>query len=70
MDDLNALYAKLLSLGFIVLRQAVDSGDAEWMEAELEMLHNIPSLLGEDNLERHRYYWFTELLQPHGSEKQ
>jgi len=63
MDELNSLYAKLLSLGFIVLRQAVESGDPEWAEAELEMLHNVPSLLGEDNVERHRYYWFTE--RPH-----
>lgn len=60
MEELDALYAKLLSLGFIVLRQAVASGDGQWIEAELEMLHNVPSLLGEDNAQRHRYYWFTE----------
>ena len=60
MNDLDLLYGKLLSLGFVVLRQAVDSGNREWIEAEVEMLHNIPSLLGEQNVERHRYYWFTE----------
>ena len=60
MDDLDALYAKLLSLGFVVLKQAAHSRNREWLEAELEMLHNVPSLLGEDNVERHRYYWFSE----------
>jgi len=60
MSELDALYARLLSLGFVVLRQAIDSGDPEWITAELEMLHNVPTLLGEGNPERHRYYWFTE----------
>ena len=60
MNQLDALYVKLLSLGFVVLRQAVRSGDSDWIDAELEMLHNVPSLLGEENIERHRYYWFTE----------
>lgn len=56
----QARYAKLLSLGFVVLKQAAHSRNREWLEAELEMLHNVPSLLGEDNVERHRYYWFSE----------
>ncbi len=60
MNDLDALYARLLTSGFIVLRQAVQSGNAEWIQAELEMLHNVPSLLGESNVERHRYYWLQE----------
>lgn len=60
MTDLDALYAKLLSLGFVVLKEAARSGGREWLEAELEMLHNVPSLIGEENLERHRYYWFSE----------
>lgn len=60
MDELNVLYAKLLSLGFLVLREAVRSGNRDWIDAELEMLHNVPSLLSEDNVERHRYYWHTE----------
>jgi hypothetical protein len=24
------------------------------------LLHNVPSLLGEKNIERHRYFWFQE----------
>ena len=63
MDELDTLYAQLLSLGFVVLKQAVHSGKRDWVEAELEMLHNVPSLLGEDNVERHRYYWFIERQQ-------
>jgi hypothetical protein len=47
-------------VGFIVLRQAIDSGDRTWLNAELELLHNIPSLIDEPNLERHRYFWNTE----------
>src|SRR5487761_1497469 len=60
MDRLNELYGRLLAAGFIVLRQAVRSKDLEWAEAEFELLHNVPSLLNESNLERHRYFWFTE----------
>ena len=60
LEKLKSHYGKLLAAGFLVLRQAVHADDLEWAEAELELLHNIPSLLGEPNLERHRYFWFTE----------
>lgn len=60
MAELDALYARLLSLGFVVLKQAARSGKRDWLEAELEMLHNVPSLLGEENVQRHQYYWFSE----------
>lgn len=60
MEELNTFYCQLLHLGFIVLRQAVHSGDSEWIRAEIDLLHNLPSLIGESNLERHRYFWFAE----------
>lgn len=60
MNELDVLYARLLQLGFIILRDAAHSGDREWLNAELEMLHNVPSLLGEENAERHRCYWYSE----------
>lgn len=60
MNELDVLYARLLQLGFIVLKEAAQTGDREWLGAELEMLHNVPSLLGEENIERHRYFWFSE----------
>lgn len=60
MSELDLLYAQALHVGFTVLRQAVDSGSREWVDAELELLHNVPSLIGEGNKERHRYFWFRE----------
>jgi len=60
MSDLDSLYAQLLRVGFVVLRQAVESGDRGWIDAELELLHNVPSLLGETNPERHAYFWSKE----------
>jgi hypothetical protein len=60
MNELNALYSKLVGFGLISLREAVRCQDLEWAEAEIEQLHNIPSLLDEPNVERHRYFWFTE----------
>lgn len=60
MERLNGLYGRLLAAGFLVLRQAVDAKDFEWAQAEIELLHNVPSLIDEPNLERHRYFWFTE----------
>ena len=75
MSELDAFYIRMLEVGFVVLRQAHDSGDKEWLNAELELLHNIPSLLGEGNAERHRYFWFGERdlyinwLSTHGREE-
>jgi hypothetical protein len=60
MNDLDSLYTQLLAVGFLVLRQAADSGNQEWLDAELELLHNIPSLIGESNVERHKYFWTQE----------
>jgi len=60
MEPLNALYAKLLQAGFIVLRQAVWSDDQEWARMEVQHLHNIPSLVNEPNAERHKYFWNQE----------
>ena len=60
MSELNALYSRVLGYGLISLREAVRCRDLEWAEAEIELLHNIPSLLDEANLERHRYFWFDE----------
>ena len=60
MDDLDYLYSRMLHFGFLHLREAFDSGDDEWLSKELELLHNVPSLLSEENSERHRYFWFKE----------
>jgi hypothetical protein len=63
MSELDSIYLHLLRVGFVVLKQAPASGDTSWVYAEVEMLHNIPSLVGEQNPKRHRYYW--DLERPH-----
>jgi hypothetical protein len=60
MNELDSLYCRLLHLGFIVLQQAADAQDFEWLNAEVEMLHNVPSLIGETNIKRHEYFWQSE----------
>lgn len=60
MDQLNLLYAKLLHCGFLVLRRALDSRNRDWIDLEFELLHNVPSLIGEENVERHTYFWLGE----------
>lgn len=60
MTNLDRLYVDLLHVGLIVLRQAADSGSLEWVSVELELLHNVPSLIAEENKERHRYFWEKE----------
>jgi hypothetical protein len=60
MTQLQSLYAQILEVGFLVLRLAYESGDREWVEAELELLHNVPSLLRDDNKKRHQYFWCKE----------
>ena len=62
MSSLDLLYARLLQVGFVVMRQAAESKNRDWLDAELEMLHNVPSLIGESNIERHRYFWFKERM--------
>jgi len=56
----DELYRKLLHAGFVLLREASAVGDLEWITAEIELLHNVPSLINEDNRLRHDYFWFQE----------
>jgi hypothetical protein len=60
MDAINQYYVRLLHLGFIVLRQAIDAKDWEWADREREFLHNIPSLINEPNIKRHEHFWNNE----------
>jgi hypothetical protein len=60
MTQIDSLYAQTLQVGFLVLRQAFESGIRDWIDAELELLHNVPTLIGETNKERHRYFWHKE----------
>ena len=60
MESLDPFYVQMLRVGFVVLRQAVDARDERWVQAEIELLHNIPSLIDESNVLRHRYFWTKE----------
>lgn len=60
MRELDPFYTHLLTVGFVVMRQAAESANPEWLDAEFELLHNVPSLIGEANIERHRYFWTEE----------
>ena len=74
MNPLDRLYARMLQLGFLVLRRAIEAKDEDWAHAEVELLHNVPTLLGEVNVERHRYFWdqerelYREWVSQHGSD--
>jgi hypothetical protein len=75
MDELDRHYTRLLQVGLLVLHQALESGDTEWASVEVQYLHNVPSLIGEENAERHAYFWNDERTQyiawmtAHGSEQ-
>jgi hypothetical protein len=60
MNALSTLYSKFLEFGLLGLREAIRCQDCEWAEAEVEFLHNIPSLLDEPNEKRHLCFWFAE----------
>ncbi len=75
MTTLDPLYARLLQLGFLILREAHEAKNDAWVRAEIELLHNVPSLIGEPNAERHRYFLeqertaYREWVSESGSEE-
>ena len=56
MKTLDTLYWSILKSGLICVRTAAEEGDLSRCRAEAEHIHNIPSLIGEENLRRHLYY--------------
>jgi hypothetical protein len=62
MTELDKLYIRFLSRGFIMLKLAVDENVYAWIHAETELLHNIPSLIFESNRLRHLYFWEQERM--------
>lgn len=60
MDQLQKLYIRILHTGLIVIRTAIEMEHNEWADVEINFLHNIPSLLNETNIHRHRYFWEQE----------
>lgn len=63
MREIDKCYVKLQEVGFVILRQACDMKDPAWIAAEVEFLHNVPSLIGETNKERHLYFFNQEQTQ-------
>lgn len=55
MSELDQLYITLLHRGLVVIRNASIAGDLELCRALSEYLHEIPSLIGETNINRHVY---------------
>lgn len=74
MEELNHIYKTVLTLGLLEIRNAALSGDATRCHFEAEHLHNLPSLIGEENIERHLYYLnkervrYVEACQAHDAE--
>jgi hypothetical protein len=54
-------YKHILAMGLLALRdRAPRFNSSRLIEIEAEHLHNIPSLIDEDNLQRHLYYFNKE----------
>jgi hypothetical protein len=54
-------YKHILTMGVLALRdRAPRFNSSRLVEIEAEHLHNIPSLIDEDNLQRHLYYFNKE----------
>ena len=62
-SEADCIYLGILTSGLLALRTAAENGDIEACRQESDHLHNIPSLIGEANLERHRYYLSTERVR-------
>ena len=56
----DEVYRDILGFGLLHVRNAAYSGDAHTCEIEADHLHNLPSLIGEPNELRHRYYYDNE----------
>ena len=54
-------YKHILTMGLLALRdRAPRFNSSRLVEIEAEHLHNIPSLIDEDNIQRHLYYFNRE----------
>jgi hypothetical protein len=60
MKSLDPIYLRILTTGLVNVIAAAEDGDTERCRVEAEHIHNIPSLIGEDNINRHLCYANTE----------
>lgn len=68
-------YFDILHRGLVLLRNSAFAGQLELCQIEADHLHNIPSLLHEENELRHQYYirgergLYLERLQKLGNDE-
>jgi hypothetical protein len=55
-------YLELLHRGLVLVRNFAHSGTVELCRIEADHLHNIPTLLYEENEHRHEYYIRSERM--------
>jgi hypothetical protein len=60
MTERDAIYVQILHQGLLRIRDSATLGHLQYCAVESEHLHNIPSLIGETNEERHKYYFEQE----------
>lgn len=60
MTERDAIYVQILHHGLLRIRDSAALGHLQYCAVESEHLHNIPSLIGETNEERHSYYFCQE----------
>jgi hypothetical protein len=59
-DPRQRAYLQVLEHGLVAIRNCAHRGQIALCEIEADHVHNIPSLLGESNELRHRYYILQE----------
>jgi hypothetical protein len=62
MRSRDEIYIDILHAGLLFIRAAGWSNNVRICEIEADHLHNIPSLIGEKNDLRHRYYFDVERM--------
>ncbi|WP_406698386.1 hypothetical protein V5E97_05940 [Singulisphaera sp. Ch08] len=56
MSELDWIYQRILMCGLVSVRKALRLGEHEYCKCEIEHLHELPTLIGDENILRHRYY--------------
>ena len=62
MTERDTIYVQILHFGLERIRDLAMFGHVEYYAVESEHLHNIPSLIGETNEQRHKFYFLQETL--------
>lgn len=60
MSNRDKAYLEILKYGLIFIRNSAHDGKPKVCEIEADHLHNIPTLIQEENNLRHRYYLDNE----------